>query len=90
MMRTAESKGSVVCANSGEPFTAPAHSGRHRQTSERGIMSARYWNRACRQAAYVARRAIRAGVSHSECHKAFHGRVTDVGSRLKGVGGGIF
>ena len=87
MMRAAESKGSVVCANCGERFTAPAHSGRYRQTSGRRIRSARYCSRACRQAAYVARRAIRVGVPHSERHKAFRGRVTDVGSRVKGAGG---
>ena len=86
-MRAAESKGSVVCANCGERFTAPAHSGRYRQTSGRRIRSARYCSRACRQAAYVARRAIRVGVPHSERHKAFRGRVTDVGSRVKGAGG---
>ena len=86
-MRAAESKGPVVCANCGERFTAPAHSGRYRQTSGRRIRSARYCSRACRQAAYVARRAIRVGVPHSERHKAFRGRVTDVGSRVKGAGG---
>ena len=36
---------------------------------------------------YIARRAIRAGVPHSERHKVFRGRVTDVGSRVKGAGG---
>ena len=78
---------SVVCAHCGRRFTAPAHSGRYRQTSERRIKSARYCSRACRQAAYIARRAIRAGVPHSERHKVFRGRVTDVGSRVKGAGG---
>jgi hypothetical protein len=86
-MRTAIGKESVVCANCGERLTAPAHSGRYRQTSERRIKSARYCSRACRQAAYVARRAARADVPHSERHKAFRGRVTDVGSRVKGAGG---
>ena len=78
---------SVVCANCGARFTAPTHSGRYRQTSERRIKSTRYCSRACRQAAYVARRAARADVPHSERHKAFRGRVTDVGSREKGAGG---
>jgi hypothetical protein len=87
VMRTPRSNKSVVCANCGVRFTAPAHSGRYRQTSERRIESARYCSRRCRQAAYVARRAIRAGVPHSERHKAFRGRVTDVGSRVKGAGG---
>ena len=86
-MRISVSNKSVVCAHCGERFTAPAHSGRHRQTSERRIKSARYCSRACRQAAYVARRAVRADVPHSERHKAFRGRVTDVGSRVKGTGG---
>ena len=86
-MRAAESKGSVVCANCGERFTAPAHSGRYRQTSGRRIRSARYCSRACRQAAYVARRAIRVGVPHSERHKAFRHRVTDVGKRETDVAG---
>jgi hypothetical protein len=86
-MRTAVSDESVVCANCGGRFTAPTHSGRYRQTSEHRIRSARYCSRRCRQAAYVARRAIRAGVPHSERHKAFRGRVTDVGSRVKGAGG---
>jgi hypothetical protein len=84
MMRTAMSN-KVVCANCGERFTAPAHSGRYRQTSERRIKSALYCSRACRQAAYVARRAIRAGIPHSERHKAF--RVTDVGERKTDVAG---
>jgi hypothetical protein len=87
MMRAAGSNKSLVCANCGECFTAPAHSGRYRQTSERRIKSARYCSRACRQAAYVARRAARADVPHSERHKAFRGRVTDVGSRVKSAGG---
>ena len=87
MMRTSTRSESVVCSHCGERFTAPTHSGRYRQTSERRIKSARYCSRACRQAAYVARRAIRAGLPHSERHKAFRGRVTDVGSRVKGAGG---
>jgi hypothetical protein len=41
MMRATMSN-EVVCANCGERFTAPAHSGRYRQTSERRIKSARY------------------------------------------------
>ena len=82
-MRTAASNKSVVCANCGARFTAPTHSGRYRQTSARRIKSARYCSRACRQAAYVARRAARADVPHSERHKAFRRRVTDVGSRVK-------
>jgi hypothetical protein len=86
-MRTAIGKESVVCAHCGRRFTAPAHSGRYRQTSERRIKSARYCSRACRQAAYVARRAARADVPHSERHRAFRGRVTDVGNRVKGAGG---
>jgi hypothetical protein len=61
-MRTAVSDESVVCANCGARFTAPTHSGRYRQTSERRIKSARYCSPACRQAAYVARRAARADV----------------------------
>jgi hypothetical protein len=81
-MRIPVSNKSVVCAHCGARFTAPAHSGRYRQTSERRIKSARYCSRACRQAAYVARRAIRAGVLHSQRHKAFRGRVTDVGNRV--------
>jgi hypothetical protein len=84
MMRTAMSN-KVVCANCGERFTAPAHSGRYRQTSERRIKSARYCTRACRQAAYVARRAIRAGIPHSERHKAFRHRRTAVGTRVAAV-----
>jgi hypothetical protein len=89
MMRATMSN-EVVCANCGERFTAPAHSGRYRQTSERRIKSARYCSRACRQAAYVARRAARADVPHSERHKAFRGRVTDVGAfrgRVTDAGG---
>jgi hypothetical protein len=78
---------SIVCAYCNKRFTAPAHSGRYRQTSARRIKSARYCSRACRQAAYVARRAIRAGVLHSQRHKAFRGRVRDVGNRVKGAGG---
>jgi hypothetical protein len=74
--------GSVVCANCGARFTAPTHSGRYRQTSERRIKSARYCSPACRQAAYVARRAARADVPHSERHKAFRRGVTGVGSRV--------
>jgi hypothetical protein len=81
-MHTAMSNESVVCANCGERFTAPAHSGRYRQTSDRRIKSARYCSRACRQAAYVARRAARADVPHSERHKAFRRGVTGVGSRV--------
>ena len=46
-----------------------------------------YCSRACRQAAYVARRAARADVPHSERHKAFRGRVTDVGKRVTDVTG---
>jgi hypothetical protein len=86
MMRTATSN-KVVCANCGERFTAPAHSGRYRQTSERRIKSARYCSRACRQAAYIARRAIRADVPHSERYRAFRHRVTDVGTRATDVAG---
>jgi hypothetical protein len=81
-MRTAVSNESVVCANCGERFMAPTHSGRYRQTSERRIKSARYCSPACRQAAYVARRAARADVPHSERHKAFRRGVTGVGSRV--------
>jgi hypothetical protein len=86
-MRTSASNETGVCAHCGRRFTAPTHSGRYRQTSERRIKSARYCSHACRQAAYVARRAVRADVPHSERHKAFRGRVTDVGSRVKGAEG---
>jgi hypothetical protein len=81
-MRTGTTNESVVCANCGARFTAPTHSGRYRQTSERRIKSARYCSPACRQAAYVARRAARADVPHSERHKAFRRGVTGVGSRV--------
>jgi hypothetical protein len=50
----------------------------------------RYCSRACRQAAYVARRAARAGIRHSERHKAFRDCVTDVrgrAGRVSGAGG---
>jgi hypothetical protein len=72
-MHTAVSKGSVVCANCGERFVAPRHSNQHRRTGGRSIESARYCSPACRQAAYVARRAIRAGVPHSGRHKPING-----------------
>jgi hypothetical protein len=63
------------------------HSGRYRRASEHRIKSARYCSPACRQAAYVARRAARADVPHSERHKAFRHRVTDVGKRETDVAG---
>jgi hypothetical protein len=84
-MRTATSNELVVCGNCGERFTAPAHSGRYRQTSEHRIKSARFCSPACRQAAYVARRAARADVPRSERHKAFRRGVTGVGSRVSYV-----
>jgi hypothetical protein len=76
-----------ACAFCNKRFVAPMHSGRYRQASERRIKSARYCSPACRQAAYVARRAARADVPHSERHKAFRGRVTDVGKRVTDVTG---
>jgi hypothetical protein len=76
-----------TCANCNEQFVAPMHSGRYQRASEHRIKSARYCSPACRQAAYVARRAARADVPHSERHKAFRGRVTDVGKREKDAAG---
>jgi hypothetical protein len=74
------------CANCNKRFAAPTHSGRYQHTSERRIKSARYCSPACRQATYVTRRAARTGIPHSERHKAFRGRVTDVENRVTGAG----
>jgi hypothetical protein len=75
-----EAAATAVCANPdcNERFAVPRHSGRYQRTSKRRIKSARYCSPSCRQAVYIARRAIRAGVPHSERHRAFRGARTSV------------